>query len=208
MDFFKRAAQKIVSTLSPKTVLEFGCAKGFLIETLRDLGIDAEGVDISEYAISQVREDIKPYCRVGSILEPFPSSRYYDLVICIEVLEHLTKEEGIIAIRNITQYSDVILFSSTPDDFDEPTHLNVQPREYWVDLFEQSGFVPDRNYDASFLSLHAILFRRRQPFKILCLAHRFMASTQIRLVSPLNLLEKNHIIRQRSFLYQVRPTWT
>ena len=32
-------------------VLDIGCAKGFLVKDLLDLGIDAYGVDVSEYAL-------------------------------------------------------------------------------------------------------------------------------------------------------------
>lgn len=48
-------------------VLEIGCAKGYVVEALRDEGIDAWGIDVSDYAISCAREDIKPYLRVGDI---------------------------------------------------------------------------------------------------------------------------------------------
>src|SRR5215469_3567995 len=64
--FFSRIAEEIVRRLKPRRVLDVGCAKGFLVECLRDRGIEAFGFDISEYAISEVRHDIKPYCWVGS----------------------------------------------------------------------------------------------------------------------------------------------
>ena len=49
--------------LRGKKVLEIGCAKGFVVEDLRELGIDAYGLDVSEYAISQASEKIRPYLR-------------------------------------------------------------------------------------------------------------------------------------------------
>ena len=57
--------------LRPATVLDAGCAMGFLVEWLRKYDIAAEGVDISEYAIQKAHESVKPYVRVGSITEPF-----------------------------------------------------------------------------------------------------------------------------------------
>ena len=64
----------------------------YLVAALRDRGVEAYGVDISEYAISKVREDIKPYCCVGSLTESLPKQlpETYDLVVTIEVLEHLS----------------------------------------------------------------------------------------------------------------------
>ncbi|HKQ08331.1 MAG TPA: class I SAM-dependent methyltransferase, partial [Blastocatellia bacterium] len=90
--FFRSVAERVVTGFQPSTVLDAGCAMGFLVEALRDKGIFAYGIDLSEYAISQVREDIRPFCRTGSLTEPLPQS--YDLIVCIEVLEHLSADEG------------------------------------------------------------------------------------------------------------------
>jgi len=52
-------------SLQNKKVLEIGSAKGFVVEGMRDLGIDAYGIDVSQYAKDCAREDIKPYLRVA-----------------------------------------------------------------------------------------------------------------------------------------------
>lgn len=160
--FFELITQKIVQEIGPQSVLDAGCAMGFLVERLRENGVQAFGIDISDYAIQQVDETIKPYCQVGSIIEPLPEAlpRRYDLVVCIEVLEHLPRPEAEKAILNLCQLSDDILFSSTPFDYREATHFNVQPPEYWVEKFAQQGFVRDLDFDASFLTPWAIRFRR------------------------------------------------
>jgi hypothetical protein len=56
------------------------------VEALRQRGIDAEGIDLSSYAISHVHESVRPYCRVASITDDLPDR--YDLIVSIEVLEH------------------------------------------------------------------------------------------------------------------------
>ena len=155
---FDAIAEKIVRSIHPGSVLDVGCAIGLLVETLRDRGVDAWGIDISEYAIGQVREDVKPYCRVGSILEPFP--RRYDLIVCMEVVEHLPQADGEAAVDNLCRHSDDIILSSSPHDFREATHFNVQPREYWAGLFAQRGFFHDVEYDASFVIPWAMRFRK------------------------------------------------
>lgn len=160
--FLTQIAQKIADDLHPRTVLDAGCAMGHLVAALRDLGVEAYGVDISKYAISKVREDIRPFCNVGSLTEPLPSGLpdRYDLVVTVEVLEHLYEDEGRQAIRNICKLTDEVLFTSTPDDFTEPTHVNVQQREYWCRVFFENGFVDDLNYRPRYLTSHALLFRR------------------------------------------------
>jgi 2-polyprenyl-3-methyl-5-hydroxy-6-metoxy-1,4-benzoquinol methylase len=60
--FFDIIAQKIATEIQPKTVLDAGCAMGFLVESLRKKDIEAWGIDISEYAINSVYPDYRPFC--------------------------------------------------------------------------------------------------------------------------------------------------
>ena len=53
LGFFDRIAEGIVRDLHPTSVLDAGCAMGFLVEGLRKRGVEACGIDISEYAISR-----------------------------------------------------------------------------------------------------------------------------------------------------------
>ena len=161
---FAEMAKRIVQTFHPKTVLDAGCALGYLVAALRDLGVEAYGIDISEYAISRVREDIRPFCVMGSLTDPLPAvlPQKYDLVVTIEVLEHLTAEDGRAAIRNLCGLSDRVLFSSTPDDFDDVTHINVQQREYWAELFAREGFYDDIFCRPTWVSPQAVLFHKSE----------------------------------------------
>lgn len=160
LGFFCGIATELVRSLRPKRVFDAGCAWGFLVEAFWDLGVEAYGVDISSYAIDQVRRDMRSCCRVGSLVEPIQGT--YDLVTCIEVLEHMPEEEAKEAVRQMTEVTDSILFSSTPNDFTEPTHVNVHPPIYWLNLFAKHHFAPDLLYDAAFLSPHAFLLRRQK----------------------------------------------
>ena len=63
--FFGNIAEQIVRSFRPRRVLDVGCGKGFLVECLRDGGVEAYGFDISEYAIGEARPDIQPYCWVA-----------------------------------------------------------------------------------------------------------------------------------------------
>ena len=160
--FFGNIADHIVQEISPGSVLDAGCAMGFLVEALRDRGVEAYGLDISDFAIQQVRPDIRPYCWVGSVTDPLP--RRYDLIVCIEVLEHLRPEEAGTAVENLCRHADDILFSSTPSDFQEATHRNVQPPDYWAELFARHGFFRDLEFDASYITAWAARFRKsREP---------------------------------------------
>lgn len=158
--FFEMVADRIVRDINPASVLDAGCAMGFLVESLRRRGVEAYGIDISEYAIQQVHPDIQPFCTVGSIVDPFP--RRYDLIVSIEVLEHMPKAESEKALVNFCQFSDDVLFSSTPYDYRELTHFNVQPPEVWAEMFGRQAYFRDVNFDASFITPWAARFRKRK----------------------------------------------
>lgn len=161
--FIRSAAEYIKKEYHPQTVLDAGCAMGLLVAALRDLGVEAYGVDLSEYAISRVREDIRPYCAVGSLADPLPNSlpRRYDLVVSIEVLEHMPEEDGKKSIANLCTMSDQILFSSVPDDTTDPTHINLHETPYWCGLFAKQGFFSAEEKKPLFLPRHARFFQRK-----------------------------------------------
>ena len=160
VSFFAAIADHLIATIQPRTVLDAGCALGILVEALRARGVEAEGIDVSEFAVAHVYEPIRPYCRVGSIADEFPGR--YDLIISIEVLEHMPARDGEAAIANFCRHTDDVVFSSTPLDHRETTHVNVQPPEYWAELFARHGFYRDVDFDASFITPWAARFRRSE----------------------------------------------
>ncbi|MFR9058243.1 glycosyltransferase [Eubacterium callanderi] len=162
--FFGHVADRIIATLNPQTVLDVGCARGYLVAALRDRNVEAYGVDVSEFAISAVRDDIKPYCKVYSGLEDLDKVFLpeYDLVTNIEVAEHLPEEVASQFIGNLCSVADTVLFSSTPDDYAEVTHVNVQKAEYWAEKFAEGHFFRDLDYRASFISPQAVLFCKKE----------------------------------------------
>jgi SAM-dependent methyltransferase len=152
-------AERIVSEIRPRRVLDVGCGFGFLVEALRERGVEASGIDVSEYAISNVHESVKPYCRVASIADGLDEQ--YDLIVTVEVFEHIPAPESENAIAALCAHAGDVLFSSTPFDHKELTHVNVQPPEQWAEQFARRGFYRDVDFDASFITPWAARFRKR-----------------------------------------------
>lgn len=158
--FFGAMADAIVRDLRPTTVLDAGCAMGFLVEALRERGVEAWGIDVSEHAISQVHESVAEYCEVGTLADPFP--RRYDLIVTVEVLEHIPPAEANAAVANLCAATDRVLLSTTPDDYGEATHLNVQAPEVWSAMLAQNGILRDTEHDVSYITPWAALYTRTQ----------------------------------------------
>jgi hypothetical protein len=65
------------------------------------------------------------------------------------------------AIANFAAHTGDVLFSSTPFDYKEPTHINVRMPEEWAEAFARHGFYRDVDYDAAFITKWAARFTRR-----------------------------------------------
>jgi SAM-dependent methyltransferase len=160
---YNRIAEAILRDIQPQTMLDAGCAYGYMIESMRQRGVDCWGIDISEHAIQSVNPDVQSFCRVASVLDPLPQR--YDLITCFEVVEHMPPGQGELAIANLCRYTDDILFCSSPVDYKEATHLNVQPVEYWAEQFAVHGFFRDVDFDGSAIVAWATRYRRTaEPF--------------------------------------------
>ncbi|MEO6822601.1 MAG: class I SAM-dependent methyltransferase [Candidatus Nanopelagicales bacterium] len=163
--FFGDVASRIVETFRPTSSLDAGCAMGVLVGSLRERGVDAEGVDLSAYAIEQADPRAQGHVCVGSLADPL--TRRYDIITCIEVLEHIDAGRVEAVVANLCSATDTVLLSTTPDDFNEGTHVNVRPPSYWCGLFADQGFHRRFDVDASFISPWAVVLHRRQePLRV------------------------------------------
>ena len=159
--FFMSVADRLVGSLDPRTVLDVGCARGLLVQAFAVQGIDSRGVDISEHAIDSAHPDVRERLSVASATEPIEGR--YDLVTCIEVLEHMSAQDAQKAIDNMTAVTDRILFSSSPGDHDEPTHINTHPTDQWVAWFAERGFFRRTDLDMGMIAPWTVLLERGEP---------------------------------------------
>jgi SAM-dependent methyltransferase len=88
-------------------LLDVGCAKGFMLHDCKELlpGLNVTGLDISQYAIDNAIETVKPHLQVGNAKQlPYPD-RSFDLVISINTVHNLELEECKQALREIQRVS-------------------------------------------------------------------------------------------------------
>jgi Methyltransferase domain len=161
--FFGYIADEVVARWNPAVMLDAGCALGVFVEELRLRGIDAWGIDVSAHAIESVPAKVAAYCMQGSLADELPPGlpERFDLVSCIEVLEHMDRAQADKAIGRICAVTDRVLFSSTPDGYAEPTHFNCRPPEEWSAVFARHGLFREVETDASFLAPWAVVYSRR-----------------------------------------------
>ncbi len=134
-------------------VLDFGCAKGYLVKAFRVLGIDAYGVDVSSYAISQVPTDVVPFCReISGCADPGCFERHYDWVIAKDVFEHIPEADLRLVLTAGLSYASN-MFVAVPlaaDDYvnrfiipaydNDLTHIVMKSSKWWHNLFAECGW--------------------------------------------------------------------
>ena len=90
------------------SVLDVGCAKGFMLHDMAALipGITVKGIDISEYAIENTIESMKHHVQVADAKAlPFEDN-YFDVVISINTVHNLEKDECGKALQEIERVSN------------------------------------------------------------------------------------------------------
>ena len=133
------------------TILDFGCAKGYLVKGFRCLNLAAFGVDISEYAISQSPADTKPFL---TILKPDQNlnhvfSTKFDWIIAKDVLEHIRYEDLQPLLKSLRRIGNR-LFAICPLGADkkyvileyeqDSTHIIRENLDWWKTQFREAGF--------------------------------------------------------------------
>ena len=112
--YMSRFWQPVIPTLqrhfrltAKDSVLDVGCAKGFMLHDMAQLipGITVKGVDVSQYAIENAIEDMKPHVQVADARAlPF-GDKSFDVVIAINTIHNLDRADCARALREIERVS-------------------------------------------------------------------------------------------------------
>jgi hypothetical protein len=124
------------------SVVDVGCGWGVWLAVFRELGVktvlglDQPTANGSHLAIP--RRDF----RAVDLCHPIRLRRRFDLVVSLEVAEHLPPECAEAFARSLCGLGDAILFSAAIPHQGGTHHVNEQWPAYWAALFAQCGFLP------------------------------------------------------------------
>tara|TARA_R110002096_G_scaffold401880_1_gene598923 strand:+ start:13609 stop:14433 length:825 start_codon:yes stop_codon:yes gene_type:complete len=135
----KEIVPKLLSYYKPKTVLDVGCGVGTWLTIFEKnecevFGIDGDYVETKDLIIDSSK--FKPL----NLNLKFNLEKKFDLVISLEVAEHILKENAKNFIDSLCFHGDVILFSAAIPGQEGTLHFNEQYNEFWVNLFSQNGY--------------------------------------------------------------------
>lgn len=147
--------QKHFGLTAQSRVLDVGCAKGFMLHDMRQLvpGITVAGLDISNYAIENAKEEVKPFLEVGDAVELPYEDDSFDVVLSINTVHNLERKECVKALREIIRVSKGKAFVTVDafrnDDEQERmmqwalTAKTILHVDEWKELFDAAGYTGD-----------------------------------------------------------------
>lgn len=143
----------IKEVFAPQRVLDLGCGPGFLMYFLDELGVEVDGIDFAPESKAMAPEAIRERILIGETTEDLVAPQSYDLVICREVLEHLTVLQVRETVRQLCRASSKYVYATTrfhPDpetlldvttQFDvDPSHITLLAKDFLRLLFVLEGF--------------------------------------------------------------------
>jgi cyclopropane fatty-acyl-phospholipid synthase-like methyltransferase len=134
-------------------VLDVGCAKGFLVKDLVALGIDAQGIDISHYAIEHSEPEARGRLQVGSCDDlPFDYGSF-DAVLAINTIHNMDRDGCVRAVKEVERLApgkgfiqvDSYLTPEQKEIF-ESWVLTARFHDYpdgWLKVFKEAGYTGD-----------------------------------------------------------------
>jgi len=137
------------------SILDIGCAKGFMLKDFKDLLPDSriKGIDISNYAIRNAHLDVKNFLTQGNAMElPF-SDGAFDLVISINTIHNLIEEDcvrSLTEIQRVSKGNSFVMVDGWRNKVEKEnleawvlTAQTILSVERWVELFNEAGYTGD-----------------------------------------------------------------
>lgn len=151
-NFFKRRMKKyhdkevklaktFYGIFKPKSVCDVGCALGSYLEGFRQCGIisrrlcgyEKHACYARKYAVPEIKNRIY-HLDAG---QPKIHKESFDLVLCVEVAEHLPEDQAEVLMKNLASLKSTngfILMTTAGKDQPGTGHINCQPQKYWFDM--------------------------------------------------------------------------
>lgn len=143
------------SLTAASSLLDVGCAKGFMLYDLREAlpGITVAGIDVSEYAIENGKPEVREFLSVANAKSlPFEDDSY-DVVISINTVHNLERDECAQALQEIERVARLGAFITVDayrndEEYERMMAWNLTAKtimsvDDWVAFFDEVGYSGD-----------------------------------------------------------------
>lgn len=131
----------VLELINPHSAIDVGCGLGTWLAILRSLGVE-DVIGIDAHSVDKELLEIPPeQFHTFDLTKKLQLNRTFDLVISMEVAEHLPCESAETFVESLTLLGPVVLFSAAIPHQGGEHHVNEQWPDYWAGLFAARGFV-------------------------------------------------------------------
>ncbi len=152
----------IIEKYSPKDVIDFGCGVGAYLLIAKELGAQTVlGVDdfSPNYSLLNRDEFLQK-----DLSTPINLNRKFDLVVCLEVIEHISADCEDTLLDSIASHAkDLILFSGGEPDQPGLGHINTNPLSHWLKKWAARGWFPVLVDSLGYRGLATFSWMKRNP---------------------------------------------
>jgi cyclopropane fatty-acyl-phospholipid synthase-like methyltransferase len=130
----------ICDRLRPKSVLDVGCGLGTWLYAFSEKGVaDCLGLDGDHVDKSRLKIPASQF-KVQDLTMPWDLGRRFDVVMSLEVAEHLPEKSSAGFVEALVRHGDNIIFSAAIPGQGGQNHLNEQWTAYWQEKFAVHGY--------------------------------------------------------------------
>lgn len=130
----------VINWVRPRSVIDVGCGTGTWLAAFRSQGVeDVLGID-GDYVDRAMLEIPSDRFRAHDLVTPLRLGREFDLVLSLEVAEHVAAESADLFVDSLTRAGPVVLFSAAAPHQGGTHHINEQWPAYWAERFGRRGY--------------------------------------------------------------------
>ena len=136
-------------------ILDVGCAKGFMLYDFKKKlpNLKVTGIDISEYAVSNGKEELKKFLKVGNAKKLDFNDNSFDLVIAINTIHNLEEDDCATALREIqrvTKKNAYVVLDAYSNEIEREkmfswnlTGKTIKHKDEWKFFFKKNNYLGD-----------------------------------------------------------------
>lgn len=131
----------VLDLAAPRSIIDIGCGEGKWLAVFKKYGLSVHGVDGDWVEPDRLAIAVDEFETID-LERPFSLKRNADVVMTLEVAEHLPAASADGFVASLVALAPVVLFSAAIPLQGGSHHVNEQWPQYWAEKFALHGYVP------------------------------------------------------------------
>lgn len=136
----RRVLPLVLELLEPRSAVDVGCGTGVWLSEAARLGVD-DYLGVDGYTPAASLRIPRERFEQHDLTTPLRLERRFDLVICLEVAEHLDPAAADVLVESLAGLGPAVLFSAAVPNQSGEHHVNERWQDHWAERFAERGYV-------------------------------------------------------------------